>query len=100
MLTTGEFISAEQAKTIGLVNKVAGLENLEEQTEELANTIASKLGAAVKIGKEAFYKQLEMPIEHAYKYTGQVMTENMMLHQTEKGIEAFLNKLEPVWEQD
>ena len=100
MLTTGEFISADQAKTIGLVNKVAGLENLEEQTEELATTIASKLGAAVKIGKEAFYKQLEMPIDHAYEYTGQVMAENMMLHQTEKGIEAFLNKLEPVWEQD
>ena len=100
MLTTGEFISADQAKTIGLVNKVAGLENLEEQTEELATTIASKLGAAVKICKEAFYKQLEMPIDHAYEYTGQVMAENMMLHQTEKGIEAFLNKLEPVWEQD
>ena len=100
MLTTGEFISADQAKTIGLVNKVADLENLEEQTEQLANTIASKLGAAVKIGKEAFYKQLEMPIDHAYEYTGQVMAENMMLHQTEKGIEAFLNKLEPVWEQD
>ena len=100
MLTTGEFISADQAKAIGLVNKVAGLENLEEQTEELANTIASKLGAAVKMGKEAFYKQLEMPIDHAYEYTGQVMAENMMLHQTEKGIEAFLNKLEPVWEQD
>ena len=100
MLTTGEFISADQAKTIGLVNKVAGLENLEEQTEELATTIASKLGAAVKIGKEPFYKQLEMPIDHAYEYTGQVMAKNMMLHQTEKGIEAFLNKLEPVWEQD
>jgi enoyl-CoA hydratase/carnithine racemase len=100
MLTTGEFISADQAKTIGLVNKVAGQDNLEGQTEELANTIASKLGAAVKIGKEAFYKQLEMPIDQAYEYTGQVMAENMMLHQTEKGIEAFLNKLEPVWEQD
>ena len=62
--------------------------------------IASKLGAAVKIGKEAFYKQLEMPIIEAYEYTGQVMAENMMLRQTEKGIDAFLNKLEPAWEQD
>ena len=100
MLTTGEFITADQAKTIGLVNRVASIEDFEAQTEELAEKIASKLGAAVKIGKEAFYKQLEMPIDHAYEYTGQVMAENMMLHQTEKGIEAFLNKLEPVWEQD
>ena len=72
----------------------------EKQTEELAEIIASKLGAAVKIGKEAFYKQLEIPISEAYKYTGQVMAKNMMLRQTEKGIEAFLNKLEPTWEQD
>ena len=100
MLTTGEFIGAEQAKTLGLVNRVTGLDDFEKQTEELAEIIASKLGAAVKIGKEAFYKQLEMPISEAYKYTGQVMAENMMLRQTEKGIEAFLNKLEPTWQQD
>ena len=62
--------------------------------------IASKVGAAVKIGKEAFYKQLEMPIIQAYEYTGRIMAENMMLRHTEKGIDAFLNKLEPVWEQD
>ena len=100
MLTTGEFIDAEQAKSLGLVNKVTSLANFDKQTEELAEIIASKLGAAVKIGKEAFYKQLEMPISEAYQYTGQVMAENMMLRQTEKGIEAFLNKLEPAWEQD
>ena len=100
MLTTGEFITADQAKTLGLVNKVASIDNFEVQTEELAEKIASKLGAAVKIGKEAFYKQLEMPIIQAYEYTGQVMAENMMLRQTERGTDAFLNKLEPVWEQD
>ena len=100
MLTTGEFITADQAKTLGLVNRIASIENFEAQTEELAETIASKLGAAVKIGKEAFYKQLEMPITQAYEYTGQVMAENMMLRQTEKGIDAFLNKLEPDWEQN
>ena len=100
MLTTGEFITADQAKTLGLVNRVASIEDFEVQTEELAETIASKLGAAVKIGKEAFYKQLEMPITQAYEYTGQVMAENMMLRQTEKGIDAFLNKLEPAWEQN
>ncbi len=100
MLTTGEFITADQAQTLGLINKVANIENFETQTEELAETIASKLGAAVKIGKEAFYKQLEMPIVQAYEYTGKVMAANMMLRQTEKGIDAFLNKLEPAWEQD
>ena len=100
MLTTGDFISAEQAKTLGLVNRVVEIENFDLETEKLAEQIASKLGVAVKIGKEAFYKQLEMPISEAYEYTGQVMAENMMFRQTEKGIDAFLNKREPTWEQD
>ncbi len=100
MLTTGDFISAEQAKTLGLVNRVVEIENFDLETEKLAEQIASKLGVAVKIGKEAFYKQLEMPISEAYEYTGQIMAENMMFRQTEKGIDAFLNKREPAWEQD
>ena len=100
MLTTGDFISAEQAKTLGLVNRVVEIENFDLETENLAELIASKLGVAVKIGKEAFYKQLEMPISEAYEYTGRVMAENMMFRQTEKGIDAFLNKREPAWEQD
>lgn len=100
MLTTGDFISAEQAKTLGLVNRVIEIENFDLETEKLAEQIASKLGVAVKIGKEAFYKQLEMPISEAYEYTGRVMAENMMFRQTEKGIDAFLNKREPTWEQD
>ena len=100
MLTTGDFISAEQAKTLGLVNRVVGIENFDLETEKLAEQIASKLGVAIKIGKEAFYKQLEMPISEAYEYTGRVMAENMMFRQTEKGIDAFLNKREPIWEQD
>ena len=100
MLTTGDFISAEQAKTLGLVNRVVEIENFDLETEKLAEQIASKLGVAVKIGKEAFYKQLEMPISEAYEYTGRVMAENMMFRQTEKGINAFLNKREPAWEQD
>jgi len=100
MLTTGDFISAEQAKTLGLINRVVEIENFVLETEKLAEQIASKLGVAVKIGKEAFYKQLEMPISEAYEYTGRVMAENMMFRQTEKGIDAFLNKREPTWEQD
>ena len=100
MLTTGDFISAEHAKTLGLINRVVEIENFDLETEKLAEQIASKLGVAVKIGKEAFYKQLEMPISEAYEYTGRVMAENMMFRQTEKGIDAFLNKREPTWEQD
>ena len=100
MLTTGDFISAEQAKTLGLINRVVEIENFDLEAEKLAEQIASKLGVAVKIGKEAFYKQLEMPISEAYEYTGRVMAENMMFRQTEKGIDAFLNKREPTWEQD
>ena len=100
MLTTGDFISAEQAKTLGLINRVVEIENFDLETEKLAEQIASKLGVAVKIGKEAFYKQLEMPMSEAYEYTGRVMAENMMFRQTEKGIDAFLNKREPTWEQD
>jgi enoyl-CoA hydratase/carnithine racemase len=100
MLTTGDFISAEQAKTLGLINRVVEIENFDLETQKLAEQIASKLGVAVKIGKEAFYKQLEMPISEAYEYTGRVMAENMMFRQTEKGIDAFLNKREPTWEQD
>ncbi|NCX27294.1 MAG: enoyl-CoA hydratase [Rhodobacterales bacterium] len=100
MLTTGDFISAEQAKNLGLINRVVEIENFDLETEKLAEQIASKLGVAVKIGKEAFYKQLEMPISEAYEYTGRVMAENMMFRQTEKGIDAFLNKREPTWEQD
>ena len=100
MLTTGDFISAEKAKTLGLINRVVEIENFDLETEKLAEQIASKLGVAVKIGKEAFYKQLEMPISEAYEYKGRVMAENMMFRQTEKGIDAFLNKREPTWEQD
>ena len=100
MLTTGEFISADQAKTIGLVNKVAGLENLEEQTEELATTIASKLGAAVKIGKEAFYRQHEMSLTEAYVYTSKVMTENSLADDAKEGITSFLEKRDPIWKDE
>ena len=80
MLTTGDFISAEQAKTLGLINRVVEIENFDLETEKLAEQIASKLGVAVKIGKEAFYKQLEMPISEAYEYTGRVMAELSLIH--------------------
>ena len=99
MLTTGQFINAETAREYGLINRVTRPEDLDFVTEELANTISSKLAAAVKIGKEAFYKQLEMSLEDAYAYTGDVMVENMLYRDTQEGISAFIQKRDPTWEQ-
>ena len=99
MLTTGQFINAETAQEYGLINRIAHPEDLDFVTEELAKTISSKLAAAVKIGKEAFYKQLEMSLEDAYAYTGHVMVENMLYRDTEEGINAFIEKRDPTWEQ-
>ncbi len=98
MLTTGEFISAARARELGLINRACPLDQLDAETEALASTISSKLGAAVKIGKEAFYTQLQMPIEAAYAYTGDVMVENMGYRDTEEGIAAFLEKRPPDWD--
>ena len=99
MLVTGQFIEAKEAKEIGLINKISKIGKLEETADELALQIASKLGDAVKIGKEAFYKQAEMSINDAYSYTGSVMAENMMFEQTKKGINLFLDKKTPEWDQ-
>lgn len=99
MLTTGQFIEADRAMALGLVNRVVPPESLNEATADLAQHIASKLGAAVKIGKQAFYEQIEMPIEKAYDHTGQVMVENMLYRDTAEGIAAFLDKRPPEWDQ-
>ena len=99
MLVTGQFIEAKEAKEIGLINKISEIGQLEKTTDELALQITSKLGDAVKIGKEAFYKQSEMNLKDAYDYTGAVMAENMMFEQTKKGINRFLDKKTPEWDQ-
>ncbi|WP_171121404.1 MULTISPECIES: enoyl-CoA hydratase [unclassified Ruegeria] len=99
MLTTGDFISAERASELGLVNRVAPEMLLEHETQALADQLATKLGSAVKIGKQAFYQQLEMPIEQAYAYTGEVMAQNMLHRDTEEGISAFIEKRPPNWDQ-
>lgn len=92
LLTTGEFLDAAQAVNLGLINRVVPEDDLQSATMELAEKIAGKLSSAVKIGKEAFYKQLEMPLSEAYDYTGQVITENMMLRDTEAMIDSFINR--------
>lgn len=99
MLTTGNFISADRAESLGLINRVVPIEQLAEATQALAEQVAGKLGVAVKIGKEAFYRQLEMPISAAYDFTGDAMVENMLYRDTEEGIAAFLEKRPPDWQQ-
>lgn len=99
MLTTGEFIDAGRAAEIGLINRAVPSDALETETRALAETIASKLRAAVKIGKSAYYEQIQMPLSQAYAYTGNVMVENMMHPETENGIAAFLDKKPPEWKQ-
>ena len=97
MLLTGEPITASHAKEIGLINDHFQNSSLEEEVSKLAETIASKSNKVVKIGKEAFYKQLEMPLSEAYKYTSEVMSENMMALDAKEGIAAFLEKRIPNW---
>lgn len=99
MLTTGAFIDAARAADLGLVNRVVASADLEAETQELAGLVAGKLGSAVKIGKRAFYEQLQMPLDAAYAYTGEVMVENMLNRDTEEGIAAFLEKRDPEWVQ-
>lgn len=99
MLTTGDFIDASRALDLGLVNRVVPADRLAEETAALADQIAGKLGTAVRIGKEAFYAQAELPVQEAYALTGQVMVANMLREDTAEGIDAFLTKRSPDWDQ-
>ena len=97
LLTTGAFIGAAEAERLGLVNHVVPAEALDAAAAELAGRVAEKLGAAVKIGKEAFYAQAELSLDAAYAHTGRVMAENMLLRDTNEGVTAFLEKRKPDW---
>jgi len=99
MLTTGEFIDADRARELGLVNRVVDAADLTNATMDLAATVAAKLGTAVAVGKSAFYDQLTMPLGQAYDFTGNVMVENMLFRETEEGIEAFIAKRPHSWDQ-
>jgi len=97
MLLTGEMVSAQDAARLGLVNRVVPADRLDSATSEFAKLIAGKPRATVKVGKEAFYRQLEMGLGDAYDYASKVMTENMLAAEAEEGIGAFVSKREPVW---
>ena len=97
MLLTGEPIKANYAKEIGLINDHFPKSKLNKEVLKVANTIASKSNLTIKIGKQAFYKQLEMPLRKAYAYASRMMTLNMMTRDAKEGISAFLEKREPKW---
>jgi enoyl-CoA hydratase/carnithine racemase len=98
MLLTGEMVEAARAAEIGLINRVVKQGDERAAAVALAKTIAAKSSYIVKIGKEAFYRQLELGLAEAYDYASQVMTENMMARDAEEGICAFIEKRDPKWE--
>jgi enoyl-CoA hydratase/carnithine racemase len=97
LLTTGDFLSAARAVELGLINRAVPDDALAAETRILAGKVAAKLGSAVRIGKRAFYQQLEMSLDAAYAHTGRVIAENMLHRDTAEGVQAFLDKREPDW---
>jgi len=97
MLLTGEPIKANYAKEIGLINDHFSKSKLNNEVMKIAKRIASKSNFTIKIGKQAFYKQLEMPLRKAYTYTSKMMTLNMMAMDAKEGISAFIEKRKPQW---
>jgi len=97
MLLTGEPIKANYAKEIGLINDCFTKSQLNKEVLKIAKTIASKSSFTIRIGKQTFYNQLEMPLKKAYAYTSKMMTQNMMAMDAKEGISAFLEKRKPTW---
>ena len=98
MLLTGEAVPAATAQAIGLINRVVPAGTEREAAIALAQKVALKSAYTVKLGKEAFYRQIEMNLADAYRYAAEVMTENMMARDAEEGIGAFIEKREPKWQ--
>jgi enoyl-CoA hydratase/carnithine racemase len=97
MLLTGEFIDAETAMEWGLVNRAVPADKLQEETRRLAERISGASPYTVKVGKQAFYRQIDLPQHGAYEYTRDVMVENTQADDAQEGISAFLEKRQPTW---
>jgi len=97
MLLMGNFINANKALDFGLINNVVQDEKLKDETLKIAKNISTKSTTTVAIGKEAFYKQLEMGLEDAYVYTSKVMSSNMLEKDAQEGISAFIENRDPIW---
>lgn len=97
MLLTGGFISAAEAQSRGLVNRVCGATELDAQVDDLVHAILAKPREAVRIGKALFYQQREMGIESAYQLAGQTMACNMVHEVAQEGVQAFIDKRTPSW---
>lgn len=98
MLVTGNLVPARRAYEMGLVNRVAEAGQERHEAITLAQSVMSKSAYVQKIGKEAFYRQIDMNLAEAYQYGARVMAENMMARDAEEGINAFIEKREPKWE--
>ena len=99
MLVTGRMIDAEEARALGLINGHVAAEDLSRETEALATRVASKLSAAVKLGKRAFYDQAALPTAEAYRLTGEVIVGNLMQADTREGMQAFIEKRPPAYQE-
>ena len=97
MLVTGDFIDAREARARGLINRVVPLEQLDQEVAALVDTICAKSPLAVAMGKQMFYKQLEMGLDAAYQMAGEVMACNMMTEDAAEGIDSFVAKRKPEW---
>ena len=100
MLLTGEMVDANKAERIGLINRVVNDKNLTISAMELAEVITSKSSMTLKTGKQAFYNQKDMSISDAYDYASKVMVDNMLTLDAKEGINAFLEKRQPKWQDE
>lgn len=97
MLVTGDFIDAAEAQRRGLVNRVVPIDQLDEEIGKLAASICAKSPLAVRMGKQMFYRQLEMGLDAAYQLASETMACNMMAEDAAEGIDAFIAKRKPEW---
>jgi enoyl-CoA hydratase/carnithine racemase len=97
MLLTGDIVSAAEACRMGLVNKVVPTQDLRQAADAMAQRIAAKSMATLRIGKEAFYRQIDLGLAEAYAYTAETMTLNLLGRDAEEGIAAFIGKRHPSW---